>query len=136
MRRFLKRFRRDEKGVVMVEGTIGIVLLLLAAMAAVQVLLVVHGALAARQAATAIARTYAITRSRSDAEAVYEFEKGNSFRIIRWEGARFGAANGMATAEVTVYIPPIFPGAGIFGDGLTSGFTRTETGVFPLAGAG
>lgn len=133
----LRRVRNEQDGVVMVEGMIGVLAIILAALAAVQVMLVVHGALAARQAATAIAHVYALTRDPDEARKQYHFERGNSFGIIQWKGATFGAKDGMATATVTVYIPPVFPGAGIFGGGgLTSGFYRTESGAYPLSGGG
>lgn len=137
LRRLVRRVWRQEDGAVAIEAMLGIIAILLAAATAVQIILVAHGALVARTAATSVAHVYAITRDPEKARQMYEFEKGNAFPVIRWEEVRFGASGGMATATVRVYIPPVFPGAGLFGgEGLMGGFFWEESGAYPLSGGG
>lgn len=137
LRQLVMRAWRDERGAVMAESMIGIIFILIASMTAIQIILVAHGALVARTAATSVAHVYATTRDPDKARQMYEFEKGNSFGVIRWEELTFGAREGMATATVRVYIPPVFPGAGLFGgEGLKGGFFVEESGAYPLSGGG
>lgn len=137
LRRLRNRFLQENTGAVMVEAMIGIIFILVASMAAIQLILIAHGAMVARTAATSVAHIYAITRDPEKARQMYEFEKGNAFGVIRWEEVTFGAREGMATATVRVYIPPVFPGAGLFGgEGLTGGFFWEESGAYPLSGGG
>lgn len=125
----------DERGVAMIEATIGTVLLLFAAMTTIQLVLVFHGALAAHGAAARAARTLAVTGSSAMAEQVYQQQTSTSLRALRWQGVSCVKETRRALCTVTVEVPAILPGGGLFGGGgLTGHIPLHETGVYPIGG--
>lgn len=133
----LRKRLRDETGTLMVEGTIGVVMLLLAALAAVQILLFVHAALAAKSAAVQAARSYAVTGQVSAAERIYEAQQSASLGAIGWQPLELQRSGGRARATVGVSIPPVFPGAGVLGGGgLTGRLHLQEYGEYPIGDGG
>ena len=114
----------------MVEATIGTVLLLFAALGAIQLILVFHGALAAHSAATRSARAMALTFDHAEAERVFRLQKATSLSAINWIELRcYGVENG-AECQVRAEVPSILPGSGLFFGSITSIPIR-ETGYYP-----
>lgn len=135
--RLRARVCREVDGVVLIEGTIGVVMLLLATLAAIQLLLVTHASLAAHVAAAHAARTYALTGNTNLAERAFEAQAGLTLRILTWEPPEFSRSGGHARAVARVHVPPIFPGAGLLGgNGLSGPVLVTEFGEYPVGGAG
>jgi Flp pilus assembly protein TadG len=133
--RSMRRRLNDESGVVMIEAVLGIVMLLLAALAAIQVMLYTHAAVVARSAATAAARSYALSGSKTTAEHDYEVQQGNAFKMVKWNGLVLERAGDRASATVKVTVPALFPGAAVLGGGkLTDPFHLEEIGEYPLGG--
>lgn len=133
----LRKRLHDETGTLMVEGTIGVVMLLMAALAAVQILLFVHAALAAKSAAVQAARSYALTGQVNAAQRIYEAQQSSSLGAISWRSLELQRSGGRARATVQVTIPPVFPGAGVLGGGgLTGPLHLQESGEYPLGGGG
>lgn len=122
-----------QDGVAMVEATIGTILLLFAALAAVQLVLVFHGTLAAHGAAIRSARTLAVTGSRQLAQSTYEDQRSAALGMIRWEQFDCSQTSTMAQCEVVIKVPVIVPGGGLFGGGgLTGPLLVRETGAYPI----
>lgn len=137
-------FWRDEGGVAMIEATLGTLLLLFAALGAMQMVLAFHAALADHTAVTRAARTYAITGSLDEAGQTYENQRSSSFRSLKWDDIQclpakaspsspWPADTRVVQCTARVRIPTMLPGGGLFSRG---GFTEppsvTETGYYPV----
>lgn len=137
VRRRLCRVASEERGVAMVEGTLGVVLLLFGMLAAMQILLVAYASLTARSTALRVARVYALTCSRSEADAEFETQKSHSLPVVQWHGKPvYSTSGGMASATVQVSVPAVLPGAGFFGSGGLTGpvFLPSIRGTYPSGG--
>lgn len=121
--------RRRSRGVAMIEATAGTVLLLTAALGAIQIVLYLHAELAAHSAASHMARTYALTRSHADAAADFADQIFTSFGFLRWTNDGCDVVVRMAECRVSVTVPTVLPGAEFVG--LTE---RHATGAYPLPG--
>jgi hypothetical protein len=127
----------DERGVAMIEATIGTVLLVLAALIVIQLVLVFHGSLALHGAVARAARTMAITGSEPLAEETFIEQKSTALGAIKWRFKRCGWKDDKAQCEAGVDIPVVFPGAGMFGGGgLTGPIHRDMTGSYPKGRVG
>jgi Flp pilus assembly protein TadG len=117
----------------MIEATLGTVILIFAALAAVQIVLVFHGALAAKSAATRAARTYAITNDLNEADRTAQRQYSTALAALKWEPAECDRSSGMAHCKITVTIPEVVPGGGLFAGGsVLSQPTRSEEGWYPI----
>jgi len=137
LRRVLRCVALDEQGLALVEGTVGVVLLLFGMLVAMQILLVAHASLTARSTALRVARVYALTCSRSAADAEFETQKNHSLPVVQWHGKpMYSASGGMASATVQVSVPAVLPGAGLFGSGGLTGpvFLPSIRGTYPSGG--
>ncbi len=127
--------RAGERGVAMVEATIGTVLLLLAALIVIQLSLVFHGALAAHGAATRSAREYALTEDMGEVQEVYRLQIGTSLRALRWEPPECRLESTRAFCTAVVRVPVVVPGAGVVGGGgPLSPIPVVEIGTYPRGG--
>lgn len=116
----------------MVEATIGTVLLLLAALGAIQLVLVFHGALASYGAVIRASRTYAITREDSRAADTFRVQMSTAIKALQWTNPQCGMVSGASQCSVTVTIPTVLPGAGLFtGNSVLGPITITQTGIYP-----
>lgn len=117
----------------MIEATIGTVLLLFAALGAIQLILVFHGALAAHSAAARTARAMALTHEQAEANRVFATQMATSLGALKWTGPSCSTASNGATCSVTVAIPAILPGSGLFlgSSGSLTTISLTETGFYP-----
>lgn len=118
-----------QRGVAMIEATIGTFLLLLAALGAIQIVLYLHGELAAGNAASHMARTYALTRDQRAADSDFADQRYSSLGFLRWTNERCVESGGFARCTVQVRIPAIVPGIQ-----LTPFLERRATGAYPLPG--
>lgn len=108
------RFCTDQDGIAMIEATIGTVLLLTAALIAMQLVLIFHGALAAHSAATRAARAMAITGQDSSAQRVYQQQRATSLGAVQWDPrAVCSMESSGATCRVRVRVPTLVPGVGL-----------------------
>lgn len=123
-----RRFRRN-RGVALIEATMGTFLLLFAALGAIQIVLYLHGELAAGSAASHMARTYALTRDRQAVDTEFANQRFSSFGFLEWANFGCTAASGFARCTVQVTIPAIVPGLQ-----LTPFVNRQATGAYPLPG--
>lgn len=126
----------DARGTALVEGVMGIVLLLAAMLAALQVMLVSHAALAGRSAALRVARTYGLTCSQVAADQEWLVQQEHTLPVISWDGPpTYGVSGGLAYVTVRLRVPPVFPGAGVFGGGgLTGPLYLAMRGAYPIGG--
>jgi len=118
----------------MIEATIGTVVLLLAALLAIQLILVFHGALAAHSAAVRAARAMALTHEYSEAKRVFKLQQSTALGALDWELIRCTPSTDGATCEVQVTVPSILPGSGLFlgqGASLTAIPLPPERGYYP-----
>lgn len=123
------RYSRS-RGVALIEATMGTFLLLFAALGAIQIVLYLHGELAAGNAASHMARTYALTRDQRMADSEFIDQRYSSFGFLRWTNFGCNASDGrFARCTVQVTIPAIVPGIQ-----LTPFVDRTATGAYPLPG--
>lgn len=122
------RYSRS-RGVALIEATMGTFLLLFAALGAIQIVFYLHGELAAGNAASHMARTYALTGDQQAADRDFADQRYSSFGFLRWTNLRCNAVGGFARCTVQVRIPAIVPGVQ-----LTSFVDRTATGAYPLPG--
>jgi Flp pilus assembly protein TadG len=113
----------------MIEATLGTFLLLFAALGAIQIVLYLHGELAAHAAASHMARSYALTRSQAEADEQFADQRYSSFGFLRWANQGCTAVGGFARCTVAVTVPTLLPGVQF--TGLTQ---RTATGAYPLPG--
>lgn len=128
----MKRFLRRQEGVAMVEATIGTVLLLLAGLATMQLVLVLHGVLAQQGAVVRAARTYAITVDAGAAKQTFDTQMGTALGSIHWSVPTCSRAGSVAQCTVTITIPSVLPGAGLFtGSSAMGPISQTRTGVYP-----
>lgn len=131
------RWVADERGVAMIEATIGTVLLVLAALIVIQLVLVFHGSLALHGAVARAARTMAITGSDRLAEETFIEQKSTALGAIQWHFERCFMDGDMARCKASVDIPIVFPGAGMFGGGgLTGPYNRPMEGSYPKGRVG
>ena len=125
--------RRGEAGVVMVEATFGICLLLFVTLGAIQMILVFHGALAAHSAAARSARSMAIA-GYSEAQRVYHQQMATALGALSWGPVAdcFPQDEG-AVCITHVSIPAVLPGGGlIFGEGKSLGtISLSERAFYP-----
>lgn len=117
----------------MVEATLGVVLLMLAAVAAIQLVLVFHAALAAHSAAARSARAFALTWDYAAASRVYELQKSTALQAIIWEELRCDRRGDGGECTVRVQVPSLLPGGGLFiGEGRNPMLVLLrETGYYP-----
>lgn len=117
----------------MVEATMGVVLLMLAAVAAIQLVLVFHAALAAHSAAARSARAFALTWDYSAARRVYQLQQSTALRAISWGELECDRRPDGALCVVRVDVPSLLPGGGLFmGDGGNMMLVSlTENGFYP-----
>lgn len=123
----------------MVEATIGSLLLLFVCLAAIQLVLVFHGNLAAHGAVTRAARTYALTRDDQMAGDTFAVQMSTALGALRWNSPRCyleanyrGTGVQAAQCQVSVYVPFVLPVGGLFGNSQFAGTIRVDrTGVYP-----
>jgi hypothetical protein len=127
-----------QEGVTTVEATIGIVLLLFTALFAVQLVLLLHGALAAHSAAGRAAREVALTGTVWAANAIYQKEQSTALRALLWQGPDCSYTRTLATCIARVRVPSLMPGGVLlFGNGSFLGaIDLTETGQYPTTDVG
>lgn len=128
----LRRVATDQRGVALIEATLGTVILLLAALIVIQMVLVFHAVLAAHSAAVRTARTLAIAGSGAVAET-YRRQVSTTLAALTWGEPDCRRTDTLATCTVEVRVPAIVPGAGLFADGSVSGrLVYQETGWYPI----
>jgi hypothetical protein len=133
----MRRWLAEERGVAMIEATIGTVLLLLAALIVIQLVLVFHGSLALHGAVARSARTMALTGDQSAAAATFAAQQGTALKSIKWRFRGCRVVQNVAHCDASVDIPVVFPGAGLFGGGgLTGPIPQDETGSYPQGRVG
>lgn len=121
--------RRRSRGVALIEATMGTFLLLFAALGAIQIVLYLHGELAANAAASHMARTYSLTRSMQQVNQDFADQRYTSFGFLVWANGGCTAASGFARCNVTVTVPAVLPGIQWFNLNV-----RQATGAYPLPG--
>lgn len=134
----MQQKRSDEAGVTAVEATLGISLLLVVALFAIQLVLYFHGTLAARAAAINGAHAVALTGETGRALPEYQKQQETSLGSLTWTGLHCQYLPKVATCSVTVQIPSIIPAGGaLFGNGGFLGpITVTETAQYPTSDSG
>lgn len=131
----VRHLANAEDGVAMIEATLGTVILIFAALAAVQIVLVFHGALAAKSAATRAARTYAITGDLRQAEATAQLQYSTALAALKWAPVVCQHPDSFARCTVAVTIPTVIPGGGLFaGGGVFTAPQISEDGAYPVGG--
>lgn len=132
------RNREGQDGVTTVEATIGILLLLYATLFAVQVVLVMHGALAAYAAAGKAARAVALSGSVTAAAPIFQQQQATALRSLVWLAPSCSYAKPAASCTATVYVPVVLPGGGLFfgGGGSLGSIRMTEIGRYPTSDIG
>jgi hypothetical protein len=127
------RFRRrgiGAPGVALIEATMGTFLLLLAALGAIQFVLVLHGSLTAHSVASQLARRYALTRSDAQVQLLWSEQTHATFGYLRWDYPRCDQSGSMGQCRLTVHVPTLIPGVSLLGiDAIT------QTGAYPLPGS-
>lgn len=113
----------------MIEATMGTFLLLFAALGSIQIVLYLHGELAAGNAASHMARTFALTRKQEAADRDFEDQRYTSFGFLRWARDPCDAVGGFARCTVKVTVPAIVPGLQLFGLN-----ELRASGAYPLPG--
>jgi hypothetical protein len=132
-----QRNRTGESGSVLVEATVGMVMILYIALAVVQLVLVFHATLAAQSAATRSARAVALNPAHDPASAnqVYWAQQGVSLRSLKWDAAPVcGQVGGAVKCTALVRVPTVLPAAALFfGGGLTGPILVAQQGYFPFS---
>lgn len=123
-----RRYRRT-RGVALIEATMGTFLLLFAALGAIQIVLYLHGELAAGNAASHMARIYALTRDRQAVDREFADQRYASFGFLRWTNEGCDPVLGFARCTVSVRVPALVPGIQFFGLNVLE-----ATGAYPLPG--
>lgn len=128
--RVLSDLRAIQRGVAMVEATIGICLLLLVTLGALQIVLTLEASLEAHAVAARMARAYAITGDLQEAERVYNQEIANTLAQLKWLEHKCPTA---MTCTVSVQVPELLPGSGLFiGDShRLASVVVTKQGYYP-----